>query len=214
MELIELKADLRDKIGTRNSRRNRVKGIVPGILYGKEIESKSVSVDTKEINRIIKQYGNNVIINLQLDAEKTPVMLKEVQRDNIKGDLYHIDFIKISLKDKIEITVPISLEGSAKGEKEGGIIQQQLREATINVLPTAIPDSITVDISDLEIGDSVSIADLEVDEEVIEILNEPEEVIASLVAPRMEEEEEEGEELEGDEQPKEPEVIGEEKEEE
>lgn len=207
-EQVVLNAELRDKSGKGYSRRLRSQGMVPVVLYGQDIENMTLTVNTRDLKKIIKNHGRNVLINLKVDDKENTVMLREVQKSVIKDDIIHVDFLKISLKEKIEVTVPIVLLGDAIGIKDGGILQNQLRELTIKTLPTEIPDTIEVDISNLEFGEAVAVKDIKVSPE-IEVLNEPEEIIASVIAPMEEKEEEETAEEEiGAEAGEEPEETG------
>jgi large subunit ribosomal protein L25 len=170
----------------------RRKGLVPGVLYGKKEELVSLTVDSRDINAILNSpTGLNTIIDLNLDGTKTTVMIKELMRDALQPDLFiHTDFIRISLQDKLEVQVPIVLTGEAQGVKKGGILQILLREVTLRCLPTNIPEKIEADVSELQMGDTLTVADLVLPSDT-EIVSEPDEVVASIVAPRVEEEPEE-----------------------
>ncbi|QSQ08518.1 General stress protein CTC [Koleobacter methoxysyntrophicus] len=185
MEQVQLAADLREGLGKGYARRIRNQGMVPGVLYGKDIENRQIMVDRRKLSRILKNYGHNVLIDLNVNGETNTVILREVQKDVIKDEILHVDFFKISLKDKIEVTVPLVLKGDPVGIKEGGVLQHQLREITIEALPTEIPEVIEVDISNLNVGEGITVKDINVPEG-IEIVNEPEEIIALIVAPRIE----------------------------
>lgn len=193
---VVLNAEIRDKSGKGYSRRLRSQGMVPAVLYGQDIENLTLTVNAKDLKKIIKNHGRNVLINLKVNDNENTVMLREIQKSIIKDDIIHADFFKISLKEKIEVTVPIVLLGDAVGIKDGGILQNQLRELSVKVLPTEIPDTIEIDISNLEFGEAVAVKDVEVAPE-IELLNDPDEIIASVIAPMEEEEEEEILEEEG-----------------
>jgi len=185
---VVLNAEIRDKSGKGYSRRLRSQGMVPAVLYGQDIENLTLTVNAKDLKKIIKNHGRNVLINLKVNDNENTVMLREIQKSIIKDDIIHADFFKISLKEKIEVTVPIVLLGDAVGIKDGGILQNQLRELSVKVLPTEIPDTIEIDISNLEFGEAVAVKDVEVAPE-IELLNDPDEIIASVIAPMEEEEE-------------------------
>ncbi len=201
MERLELSAQKREETGKGSARKLRKTGLIPAVLYGGNRQPVNLKLDASEVEDVI---GGNVIIDLSLEDETDPVMVKEVQRDIIKGDLLHVDFYQVDLEEKIEVEVPVETVGQSIGEREGGILEVILREIEISCLPTDIPETFEVDISELEVGDSVSVADLEVSED-IEIITDSDETIATIVVPselNLDEEEEE-EELE------EPEVIGE-----
>ena len=202
---LELDAEVRDN-GKASVKQLREQGIVPGVLYGRDRDTVSIKADAKEVEDVL---GGNAIIDLTLDDGSTqPIMVKEVQRDVITRDLLHIDLYQIALDEVITVDVPVEVVGQAEGEREGGLLNQILREVEIECLPTDIPEKIEVDVTELGIGDSVDVSDLDVGED-IEVKVDDSETVATVVLPDEldEEEEEEEEELE------EPEVIGEEPEE-
>ncbi|GAB6138981.1 50S ribosomal protein L25 [Halanaerobaculum tunisiense] len=209
MERLELDAEIRDKTGSSNSRRLREEGLVPGVLYGNDRDPVNLTLDATKVNKVT---GGNKIIDLSLeDGSTQPVMVKDVQRDVIKGSLLHVDLYQISLDQPVTVEVLVELAGPASGQQEGGVLEQLLRKLEIECLPTDIPEKIVVDVSELDIGQSLSVADIEV-AEGIEIESKPSETVATVVLPDeldIEEEEELGEE-----ELEEPEVIGEEDEEE
>ena len=180
----------------------RKSGAVPGIVYGKKTDPIPVTVDSKDITAILQSpSGVNTLVDLNVDGNKETVMIKELTRDILLADRYlHVDFLRISLRDKLEVQVTITLVGEAVGVKDGGILQQQLREVTLKCLPTSIPESVELDISGLAIGESLTVADLTVPADS-EFISEADEVIVSIIAPRVEEEAEAAEEAEDTEAP-------------
>jgi len=203
-ERLELDAALREEDGNVSVSQLREEGLVPGVLYGRERETVSIKANAKEVATIL---GGNAIIDLTLDDDTTqPVMVKEVQKDVITRDLLHIDLYQIDLEQKITIEVPVTVVGQPEGVKEGGLLNHILREIEIECLPTDIPKSIDVDVEELEIGDSVSVGEIDVTEE-IEIKVDDTETVATVVLPDELDEEDE-DEVE-DEELEEPEVIGE-----
>ncbi|MFW6306436.1 MAG: 50S ribosomal protein L25 [Bacillota bacterium] len=208
MERYSLKAKVRTESGKGVARKLRSNGMIPGVIYGKTRKPESLILDPQDLKH---KTGGNAIFDLEIEGEnveKETAMIKEIQKDVITGELKHIDFQHISMDEKIVVSVLLNLVGDAPGVKDGGIVQQLMREIDIESLPLEIPEQIDVDISTLEIGSSISVGDLEVDED-IDIITPAEEVIVTLAFPtEIEEEEEEEEEL------LEPEVIGEETEEE
>ncbi|HZK25238.1 MAG TPA: 50S ribosomal protein L25/general stress protein Ctc [Oscillospiraceae bacterium] len=167
----------------------RKAGSVPGVVYGRKSEPISVAVDSKDIMAILQSpSGANTLVDLSVDGNKATVMIKDLERDFLVADRYtHVDFLRISLLDKLEVQVPIALIGDAPGVKDGGILQHSLREVTLKCLPTNIPDSLELDISGLALGDSLTVADLAVPADS-DLLSEADEVIVSIVAQRVEEE--------------------------
>ncbi|AGB40120.1 ribosomal protein L25, Ctc-form [Halobacteroides halobius DSM 5150] len=210
MERLQLDAEIREKTGSGVARRLRENGLVPGVLYGKDRESVSVKLNEKKVNKVI---GGNQIIDLELnDGTTQPVMVKDVQRDVIKGNLVHVDLHHISLDEPVTIEVRVELDGPAAGQQEGGVLEQLLRKLEVECLPADIPDKVVVDVSELKIGQSLSVDDIELEDE-LEIVSSPQETIATVVLPDELDLDEPGEETE-EEELEEPEVIGEEDEDE
>lgn len=211
MEQVALKAEKRDISSKGALNGLRRKGKLPGVLYGKNIESSPVAVEAKELLKVLKTHGESAIINLELDGQKQPVLMKEIQRDTLKDAILHVDFYRISMTDRIEFNLPIVLHGDAEGVKMGGILQHQKREISVKALPRDMPEHLEVDISGLKIGDTLTVGDLKVDEKLT-VLDDPEEVVISILAPKLAEDTE----VPTGEQAAEPEVVakGKEKEEE
>lgn len=209
MEIVELKADFRPLTGKKGTKECRRRGLVPGILYGKNDEPTPVAVNPKELDHVLHTHaGSNVIIRLTVkDKAGDPknVVVKELQVDGIKGTMRHVDFCHISLDEEIRSMVPFRVVGEAAGVKEGGILEHILWELELESLPLNIPDYIEMDVSELEIGDSLTISDLQIPEGVT-VLTDWDSTVVSVAAPRIEEvvEAPVEEEIEG----AEPEVIG------
>lgn len=207
MEIIELKAEPRSMTGKKGAKACRNSGQLPGVLYGKGSESRPLAVDAKQLDKILHtDAGGNVIIKLTLGEGGEPVdtIVKDLQVDNIKGLMRHVDFQLISLDQKIRSTVPFKMVGESPGVDVGGILEHILWELEIESLPLDIPDAIEVDISALEIGDGVTVSQLSVPEDVT-VLSDWEAKVVIVAAPRVEVEEV-VEEVEGEEG-EEPEVI-------
>ena len=208
MNRYSIEVEKRDETGKGVARKLRRNGLIPGVVYGHNREPQALTVDPNDLKGKI---NSNAIIDLNIDGEEETVMIKDFQKDVIKEDIIHVDFQQISMDETISITVPIKLVGDAPGVREGGVLQQLMRDVDIEVLPTNIPDEIELNIDELTLSDSLEVGDLDVPEDV-NVLNSPDDVIVTIVAPSEEIEEEEEEELE--EEFIEPEVIGEEEEEE
>lgn len=210
MERYNLSVEVREDTGKGVARSLRRSGLVPAVIYGKSRPSQALTVNPEDLKN---KMSGNAIFDLSITAAgdeiKETVMIKEVQKDPIKGELLHIDFHHISMDEKITVNVSLNLIGEAPGVREGGVLQQVLREVEIECLPLDIPEALQLDISELEMGNSMLVNDLEVPEN-IEIKTPFDEAIVTIVVPTEEEEELE-EETEGDELT-EPEVIGEEEE--
>jgi large subunit ribosomal protein L25 len=207
MEIIELKAEARKMTGKKGAKACRNNGQLPGILYGMGDESKPLAVDPKQLDRVLHTHsGGNVIIKLTLDdgGEPENVIVRDLQMDDIKGRMRHVDFCRISLDEKIISKVPFKMVGESPGVKAGGILEHILWNLEIESLPLDIPDNIEVDISSLEIGDHINVSDVSAPTNVV-VLSESDSTVVHVVAPRVEVEPEVEEEIEGEE----PEVIDE-----
>ena len=217
----KLEVQQRDTFGKQNARELRRKGGVPAVLYGRSQNTLSIQLNARTFKQFLRTYGENVVINMVIgEAESETVVIKEIQRHPVdKQMLVHADFIRISLDEPVTSAVPIVLEGSPVGVQEGGTLEFPLRHVALHCLPMRTPTDISVDVGELDIGDSIYVSDLSLDED-IEILDEPHRIIATVSQPRVQLEEEtpeleEGEEGEGEgeegeeaaEQPSEPEII-------
>ena len=161
-EVVEAQAREDSSRGKNEARRLRAKGRVPAVVYGAKKPSVAVSVDPKQISRILQsESGHNTIFDLQLNGDKARVMIVDWQYDPLKGKLLHIDMKRIAMDERIKVQVPIHLKGEAAGVKQqGGILDQVLREVEIECLPGDIPSHIDADVSHLVFGTVLRVADL------------------------------------------------------
>ena len=170
------------------------KGYMPAVLYGKGVGSKSVELEARGLQGILKsKTGRNSIIDLHVKAgdheDSYKVMVKGIQFNPITRSFLHADFMEISLTDKVQVTSKVVMIGEAPGVvEEGGVLDQVIREVTVKCLPGSIPDIITVDVSRLAIGDSVTVLDLQVASEV-EVMADEDLVIARVITAQSLEEE-------------------------
>lgn len=183
---ITLKAQARTDTGKGAARRLRAQGKVPAVLYGSELDAQPLFVEFKEMSHALNtEAGHNVLITLKVDGDDGHLtMLREVQRHPVRGELLHIDFLKVARDVKIQASVPIHLVGESRGVKEGGAVEHHLWELAIEAFPTDVPPNIEVDISRLGIGDSIRVFDLALPGEVV-ILTDTEEMIAAVVEPQL-----------------------------
>ena len=154
-EVLKIEAESRETFGKNVARRLRHAGRIPGVVYGDQGPSLPVAVDPKEVLRVLRSdAGQNAIFNLEIKG-KAParVMLRDWQLDPIKGNLLHVDMVRIGRDHKLRVRVPIHVVGDAKGVKiQGGIFEFLLREVEVECLPDDIPDSVTVDVTEMMIG--------------------------------------------------------------
>ena len=171
--------------GSRANRRLRRTGLVPGVVYGGEGEPIAFQVDARTLRNALAHGG--AVITLTVEGEgETPVVLKDQQRHPVTGDTMHIDLLRVDLRQKIGAVVVLELTGGddAPGVKAGGVLEQVTRELNIEALPNEIPDTITLDVSAAEIGDTITLASVTAPEGV-ELLDDAETVVATLTPPRL-----------------------------
>ena len=199
MDQLDLKAQVRKSAGKGNARSLRREGRIPAVLYGPKTESIMLSIDTKEFEQIVKNANiGSVLLNLQIQNgqdSNRPAMIKELQTHPLSGAFLHIDFYEIDMQRKITVSVPVVTRGISAGVEEGGLLQIVRREIELFCLPTAIPESIEVDITDLTIGDSIHISEITLPSEV-ELPEDVDFTVVTVLAPKVEEEPVEEEELE------------------
>lgn len=172
--------------GSREVRRLRRSGRVPGVLYGGDGDSVSFDADARDLRLALARSG--AVLDLSVDGGKaTPVVLKETQRDPVRGETIHIDLLRVRLDQAIHAVVPIELTGTedAPGVKEGGVLEQITREVNVEALPTAIPESIVHDVSEMVIGDTLLLSVLTVPEGVALLDDLEETVVVTLSPPRL-----------------------------
>ena len=165
-------------------RQLRLEGNFPAVVYGKQIDARTIFVDEGTFLKAIKESGRNGVLSLELNGSTEKVMLTEYQQDPIKGNIIHADFMVVNMSQEIDVEVRIDLVGEAEGVKSGGILQQSLHTVTVAAKPDQIPGSIEYDLSNLQIGDSIIIADLSTDASY-SITQDEDEVIASILPPAV-----------------------------
>ncbi len=205
-----LRANTRPAKGKQAAKQLRQEGLIPGILYGPGENPVPLTINLKELVNLLHAHGRNTIVNLLIDDDKRNfnAFIYEIQHHPLSGDIIHIDFKHISLKEKVHATVPIRLIGVSVGVKnEGAVLEHILHAVDISCLPTQIPDTIDLDISDLHSGDIVYVKDLPQGD--FDYIADPEQAVVHVVVPRGLAIEEEPSEV----GPGEPEVIGKEDEE-
>lgn len=198
MNNIELKAETRTTTGNSPARALRRAGRIPAILYGPDSETVMISVDTVTMENVIKD-GNvgRSIFDLAVDGGKSTrsAMIKELQTDPVSRDILHIDFLEVKMDRKVKVMVPVVATGKSVGVEMGGMLQIIRRELEVLCLPNAIPREITIDITDLDIGNSVHVEDISLEGDV-EIPHEVDFTVLTILSPKKAEEEEVEEEEE------------------
>ena len=200
MELIELKANIRNFIGKSQARALRCAEKIPAVLYGPGTEPVLLSVSVKDLEKALKKStASQVVLNLTIHNGKNnsrTAMIKELQIHPVSRNYQHIDFYEISMDRKIRVKVPVVAKGKSRGVEEGGILQIIRRELEILCLPTKIPETIEIDITDLDIGDSIHVKEIPLQDNV-EIPADVNFTVITIVSPKAEVEEVEEEAEEG-----------------
>jgi large subunit ribosomal protein L25 len=199
-ERTKLTVTKREQLGSRETRRLRKQGIVPGVLYGRA-EPIAIAVEARELRRALTgKAGLHSILDVEIDGTGTShaSILKDYQLDKVRGGVTHVDLQEVRLDRPIHASVAVSLIGGedAPGVREGGVLSQPLRELNVEALPLEVPEHIDLDVSHMALGDTLRLADIVLPEGVT-LLDDLETVAATVTAPSREEEPEEGEGVEG-----------------
>ncbi|MDZ4803891.1 MAG: 50S ribosomal protein L25 [Candidatus Eisenbacteria bacterium] len=212
MAIITLNGEVRDRRGKGAARESRRQGKTPGVIYGKGEESLAISVGAKELLSVLHSHaGANVILDLKLAGQETvdrKALVRELQKDPLSGRITHIDLMHISMTQMITVDVPVHVSGLSIGVKDfGGILEFIMRTLEVECLPTDIPDEIVVDVAPLMIHDSIHVRDITVPNG--RLINDPDQLVVTIVSPQVEKTATPGEEGVA---AAEPEVIGKKKE--
>jgi large subunit ribosomal protein L25 len=182
----KLSVNSRSAAGSRAARRMRREGRVLGVLYGGGEDPVGFDADARDLRLALA--GSGAVLDLSVDGEKaTPVVLKEAQRDPVRGHTVHIDLLRVRLDEAITAVVPLELLGidDSPGVKEGGVLEQITREVNVEALPTAIPESISHEIGEMQIGDTLLLGAIDIPEGVTLLDDLEETVIATLSPPKL-----------------------------
>ena len=184
MSEVTLRAEIGRATGTRPSRRLRREGKVPATLYGHDADAVSVAVDARELRTALStEAGINAVIRLRVDKETHTSLARQLQRHPTRGDIIHLDFVKIALTDRVDAVVSIELVGDPVGvTEEGGIVETVSNTVNVHTLVTTIPESITVDISGLGAAQSIRVGDLPALDGV-EYLDDPGQPVVTISLP-------------------------------
>jgi large subunit ribosomal protein L25 len=179
--MIQLNSQIRNK--AENLALVRQKGLVPGVLYGPKTKNQTVQVDAKEFDKAYKQVGESSLVNLKSQEGVLPVLIREVQREPLRGKIIHVDFYQPRLDEEIEVPVSLVFEGESMAVKDlGGTLLRNIQEVEVKALPQNLPHEIVVDISALvTFENKILVRDL-VHDASVEIMREPDEVVAQAVA--------------------------------
>lgn len=180
----------REEFGSRASRRLRRGGLIPGVVYGAGKEARAFQVGERELRDVLA--GGSAVLDLSFDGSSAqPVVIKDQQRHPVRGNVEHLDCLEVRLDVEIEAETVLELEGAedSPGVKEGGVLEHVTREITIEALPTSIPERISVDVSEMQINDTIQLSDVTPPDGVKFVAENPDEVtVATLSPPRLQEE--------------------------
>ncbi len=195
-----LEAKLRNETGKGSSRRIRSSGAIPAVIYGREQDAISLTIDSRESTRLFQSVSvENTIINVKIDNEEEvfETLVREIQVHPHRDDILHVDFYRIERGVALEVEIPVDFIGNAQGVKEGGVLEILFRELRVKCRPSQIPETIVVDISELEIGSSLKVSDIDIDDE-IELMADPGQAVCMVALPKEEVVEEEEDLLESE----------------
>ncbi len=219
MDNVSIVVHKRDVTGTRAAKRLRKSGLIPGILYGHGKAATAIAVEPHVLREALgTSAGTHAVLDVTLEGQKRghKAIVKELELDRVKQSVIHVDLQEIRLDETIETQVAIHFEGESKGVKAGGLLEETVREVTVKGVVTEIPEHLVMDITDLEMNATLKVADLQVPDG-IEVLDDPEDVLCSVLPPRKVTEGVEGEEaaeVEVEAAAAEPELVGKKEEEE
>jgi large subunit ribosomal protein L25 len=205
--VIQLNGSRRERLGKGGARKARAAGQIPGVLYGHGETPVAVALDLREFQTAMRGHkGGNALVNLKLDSGEFTALIRDAQYDPLSRAILHLDFQHVSLTETVEIEVEVRSTGLALGVKDGGgILETIVRTLEVRCLPTAIPDAIVVDVSALNIGESIHVRDIKL--EGVTILTDPDATVLTVVPPTVEEAATPGDAV-ATAGPAEPEVVG------
>ncbi|MCR6108820.1 50S ribosomal protein L25/general stress protein Ctc [Bacillus sp. A301a_S52] len=174
----------------RGSRLSKIRqaGNIPAVVYGKAFGNKAVAVEEVAFIKTLRSQGKTGVFKLDIDGTQTDVMIYDMQYDSIKNEYLHIDFYAADMKSEMDADVPVHVIGESKGVKDGGVLQQAVYELSVRALPAELPDAIEVDVTDLDVNDTLLVKDIKSGAN-FEFNSEPEEVVVSILPPDEEPEE-------------------------
>jgi len=207
MAVISLNGQKRERVGKGGARKARAAGLIPGVVYGHGDDPIAVQISARDFQLALRQHkGGNAIVSLALGGSSVNALIREVQYDPIDHKVLHLDFHHISLDEAVEVKVTIHLTGLPTGVKDGGgILEHIVREVEVRCLPTAIPSALDIDVTHLNVGDSVHVRDIVAQD--LTVLTDPDTTIATVVPPTVIEEKPAEEGVAATAEAAEPEVI-------
>ena len=177
-----IEVSLRESRGSREGRRLRKSGSLPGILYGRGRDPQAFSVNERELRAALK--AGHALLDVKLGGDTVPVIMKDQQHHPVRGGFTHVDFLEVDLKASIQSVVPLELAGveDAPGVVQGGVLDHVTRELNIEALPTDIPDSVVIDVSHLEINETFLLSEATIPSNLT-VLDDPDETVIATITP-------------------------------
>lgn len=187
MNTIKLNLVKREDLGTSGAKKTRAEGLVPGIFYAKDSEPVAVAAKANELQKVVDEAGTSALIDITINGEDHKILFKEIQEHPFKNQLLHFDAYGVNLKEKIKLSIPVVLEGRDDIRVQPSVLLQLLEEVEVECLPTNLPSEGLVNVADMQIGDTLTVADLDVASIAdIEILTDLDEAVCALQEPREE----------------------------
>jgi large subunit ribosomal protein L25 len=185
MATVSLAAKSRDTVGTGNARKLRQAGEVPAVIYGHSREPQSLSLNTREVEKLLTQIaGTSTVVELAIDGKTARTLIREVQRHPFKRQVLHVDFQELVAGEKVTLSVPLRFHGTPVGVREnGGILEEVMHQVHLRVDPMSIPDHIDVDVGNLTIGHSIHVSELQLPEGA-EVMDDEDATVCLVSAPR------------------------------
>lgn len=188
MNTIKLNLVNREHTGTSGAKKTRAEGYVPGIFYAQDSEPVAVAAKANELEKVVDEAGTSALVDVNVNGKDYKILFKEIQSHPFKNQLIHFDAYGVNLKEKIKLSIPVVLEGREDIRVEPSVLLQLLEEVEVECLPTSLPSDAIVNVADMQIGDTLTVADLDVASiDDIEVLTDLEEAVCSLQEPREEE---------------------------
>ena len=194
MNTIKLNLEKREDLGSAGAKKVRAQGLVPGIFYAKDAEPVAVAAKANELQKVVDVAGTSALVDVNVNGEDHKILFKEIQQHPYKNQLLHFDAYGVNLKEKIKLSIPVVVEGRDDIRVQPSVLLQLLEEVEVECLPTNLPSEGVANVADMQIGDTLTVADLDVASiEDIEVLTDLEEAVCALQEPREESVEEEAE---------------------
>ena len=187
MNTIKLNLVKREDLGTSGAQKTRAEGMVPGICYAKDSEPVAVAAKANELQKVVDEAGTSALVDVNVNGEDHKILFKEIQEHPFKNQLLHFDAYGVNLKEKIKLSIPVVLEGRDDIRVQPSVLLQLLEEVEVECLPTSLPSEGVVNVADMQIGDTLTVADLDVASIAdIEVLTDLDEAVCALQEPREE----------------------------